>query len=39
MILVWTLGVAALIAGLASLFGRSMLTWIAMRFTSTARQT
>ena len=37
MILVWTLGVAALIAGLASLFGRSMLTWIAMRFTPTAR--
>ena len=39
MILLWNLGVAALIAGLASLFGRSMLTWIAMRFTSTARQT
>ena len=39
MILVWNLGVAALIAGLASLFGRSMLTWIAMRFTPTARQT
>ena len=37
MILVWNLGVAALIAGLASLFGRSMLTWIAMRFTPTAR--
>jgi len=39
MILVWNLAVAALIAGLASLFGRSMLTWIAMRFTPTARQT
>ena len=39
MILVWTLGVAALIAGLASLFGRSMLTWIAARFTPTALQT
>ena len=37
MILVWNLAVAALIAGLASLFGRSMLTWIAMRFTPTAR--
>jgi hypothetical protein len=37
MILVWNLGVAALIAGLASLFGRSMLAWIAMRFTPTAR--
>ena len=36
MILVWNLAVAALIAGLASLFGRSMLTWIAMRFTPTA---
>jgi len=37
MILLWNLGVAALIAGLASLFGRSMLAWIAMRFTPTAR--
>ncbi len=36
MILVWNLGVAGLIAGLASLFGRSMLTWIAARFTPTA---
>lgn len=33
MILVWNLGVAATIAGLASLFGRSILTWIAARFT------
>jgi len=33
MILVWNLGVAALIAGLASLLGRSLLTWIAARFT------
>ena len=39
MILVWNLAVAALIAGLASLFGRSMLTWIAMHFTPTALQT
>jgi len=39
MILVWNLGVAALIAGLAILFGRSMLNWIAMRFTPTARPT
>lgn len=36
MILMWNLGVAVLIAGLASLFGRSMLTWIATRFTPTA---
>lgn len=36
MILVWNLGVAALITGLASLFGRSMLTWIASRFTPIA---
>jgi len=32
MILVWNLGVAALIAVLAGLFGRSLLTWIAARF-------
>lgn len=35
MILVWNLGVAALIAGLAGLFGRSLLIWIAARFTPT----
>ena len=39
MILVWNLGVAVLIAGLASLFGRSMLAWTAARFTSTALRT
>jgi len=31
MILLWNLGTAALIAGLASLFGRSTLAWIAAR--------
>lgn len=31
MILVWNLGVAALIAGMASVLGRSLLTWIAAR--------
>jgi hypothetical protein len=36
MILIWNLGVAALIAGLASLLGRSLLTWIAARFTPPA---
>lgn len=36
MILVWNLGVAALIAGLASLFGRSMLAWIAARLAPIA---
>jgi hypothetical protein len=36
MILVWNLGVAALIAGLASLFGQSLLRWIAARLTPTA---
>jgi hypothetical protein len=36
MILVWNLGVVALIPSLASLFGRSLLTWIAARFTPTA---
>jgi hypothetical protein len=33
MILIWNLGVAALIAGLASLFGRPMFTWMAARLT------
>lgn len=36
MILVWNLGSAALIAGLASVFGRSLLAWIASRLTPTA---
>ena len=36
MVLVWNLGVAAIIAGLASLFGRSMLARIAARFMPTA---
>jgi hypothetical protein len=31
MILVWNLGVAALIAGLASLFGQSLFSWMASR--------
>jgi hypothetical protein len=31
MILIWNLGMAALIAGLASAFGRSMLAWVAAR--------
>lgn len=39
MILVWNLGVAALIAGLASVFGRSMLAWTAARFMPTALRT
>jgi hypothetical protein len=34
-ILVWNLGVAILIAGLACLFGRRMLAWTASRLTST----
>jgi hypothetical protein len=34
-ILVWNLGVAVLIAGLACLFGRRMLTWTASRLAST----
>ncbi len=33
MILVWNLGTAALIAGLASVFGRPALAWIAARIT------
>lgn len=33
MVLVWNLGIAALIAVLASLFGRSMFNWIAVRLT------
>ena len=36
MILIWNLGAAALIAGLASVFGHSMLTWIARRLTPAA---
>jgi hypothetical protein len=39
MILMWNLGVAAMIAGLASVFGRSMLAWTAARFTPTALRT
>jgi len=35
MILMWNLGSAALIAGLGSLFGRSMFTWMAARLTPT----
>ena len=31
MILVWNLGMAALIAGMASVLGRSLLAWIAAR--------
>ena len=34
MILIWNLGVAVLIAALGSLFGRSMLTWMASHFTT-----
>jgi hypothetical protein len=30
-ILIWNLGTAAIIAGLASLFGRSLFTWMAAR--------
>jgi len=37
MILIWNLGAAALIAALGSLFGRSMLTWMASRFTTLPR--
>src|SRR6516225_1349847 len=37
MILVWNLGTAALIATLGSLFGRSMLTWMASHFTTLPR--
>jgi hypothetical protein len=33
MILVWNIGVAALIAGLASMFGRPTLSWVAARIT------
>src|SRR5262249_23355192 len=36
MILVWNLGSAALIAGLAGVFGRSLLAWIAWRLMPTA---
>lgn len=35
MILMWNLGVAALIAGLASVFGRRLFTWTASRLTPT----
>jgi hypothetical protein len=35
MILLWNLGVVALIAGLASLFGRPMFAWTASRLTPT----
>jgi len=37
MILIWNLGAAALIATLGSLFGRSMLTWMASHFTTPPR--
>jgi len=37
MILIWNLGAAALIAALGSLFGRSMLTWMASHFTTLPR--
>jgi hypothetical protein len=37
MILIWNLGTAALIATLGSLFGRSMLTWMASHFTTLPR--
>ena len=37
MILIWNLGAAALIAALGSLFGRSMLTWMATHFTTLPR--
>lgn len=36
MILVWNLGIAALIAGLGSLFGRPMLAWVASRLMPNA---
>ena len=38
MILIWNLGAAALIATLGSLFGRSMLTWMASHFTTLPQQ-
>ena len=37
MILTWNLGAAALIAALGSLFGRSVLEWMASRFTTLPR--
>jgi hypothetical protein len=37
MILLWNLGAAVLIAALGSLFGRSMLTWMAAHFTTLPR--
>ena len=37
MILIWNLGAAVLIAALGSLFGRSMLIWMASRFTTLPR--
>ena len=37
MILTWNLGAAALIAALGALFGRSMLEWMASRFTTLPR--
>jgi hypothetical protein len=37
MILVWNLGVAALIATLSSFFGRSMLTWMASHLPTVPR--
>src|SRR6516165_8606845 len=37
MILIWNLGIAVLIAVLGSLFGRSMLTWMASHFTTLPR--
>jgi len=37
MILIWNLGSAVLIAALGSLFGRSMLTWMASHFTTLPR--
>ena len=38
MILIWNLGIAVLIAVLGSLFGRSMLTWMASHFTTLPRR-
>ena len=37
MILVWNLGIAAIIATLGSFFGRSMLTWMASHFATLPR--
>ena len=37
MILIWNLGSAVLIAALGSLFGQSMLTWMASRFATLPR--